>query len=494
MSGQARTLGYFEMMRGGFEKAQDYLRRFQALGAAQVAEAAKLNLTPQNLSVVIQVPEGAPVFNQEELVKAAQELTPRQIAAPPKDAEKARRQVLANGLVLITQPRRAVPLVAMTLAAPGGQANESGGQAGLYNLWSRTLTRGSQNRTYEQLTRELEDMAGSLSAFSGKSTCGLSGDFLASDYKRGLELLAQTWLTPSFSPAQIKKAKAEQMAALRRQQDSPVSRTFLAFRPLFYGDHPYGHNPLGSPQKVASFTREDLLAAHRRVMGPGGAVLTVVGDINPEEVKLQVERLFGAHKGKVDPARPGPVPPPAAPRNQAITDPKAKQTQIVLGYPGPSATDPGRHALNLISAMLGGMGGRLFSDLRDQRSLAYAVQPFYSSSKDAGVLGVYMAVGPGKVNEAVAGLNQHLDRLRRQPPASGELERAKAYVLGGLAIGLQSYSAQASIMAADELLGLGYDYYLKLPQDIKVVTNDQILKAAKLVLNPSHRVKLTLGP
>lgn len=494
MQGQARTLGYFEMMRGGFEKAKTYLERFKALGAGEVTEAARAYLTPGRLAVVIQIPEGAKVPDQKELAKMADKIFAGLKPTAARAEEKPARFVLSNGLTLIVRPRHAVPLTAFTLAAPGGQAAETAQTAGIYQLWAETITRGSKNRSYEELTLELESMAAGLSGFSGKSACGVSGSFLAADWRRGLELLSEVWLSPTFQPDQVRKAKAEQLAGLRAQQDSPVSRAFLALRSLLYGNHPYAFNPLGSVEVLARLGQKDLLAAHKRVKGPKGAVLTVVGDVETDEVKKEVERLFGKAKGAVTPLDPAKVQPVASPRQDALEDKKAKQVQIVLGYLAPDATDPHRHAMEVLSQVLGGMGGRLFLDLREKRSLAYAVSPFYSDARQVGVFGVYMGVGVGKDKEALDGLARQLGMVRQNPPSAEEIKRAKAYILGGLAIGSQAYSAQASIMTMNELLGLGYLYQDKLAADISAVTPRQILDTAKKYLDPKHQVKVTLGP
>ena len=78
-----------------------------------------------------------------------------------------------------------------------------------------------------------------------------------------------------------------------------MSQAFLAFRKKVYGDHPFAHNPLGSPETVKAMDQAALLAAHAKLKGPGGAVLTVVGDVDPQAVISQVKRLFGPAAGQV---------------------------------------------------------------------------------------------------------------------------------------------------------------------------------------------------
>ncbi len=494
MSGQARLLGYFELLRGGFEKSADYLERYRQVDSSQVAQAIRANLRPENMSMVLQLPEGAEAPDLDSLSALARKAFAE--AVPPAEApeEAAAKIELNGGLTLIVKPQKAVPLVSLVLAAPGGQAAEQASLAGLSQLWARAVTRGTKERSFEQLSQELESMAGSINGFSARSTAGLTGSFLAQDWRRGIELMAEVWREPAFPPEQVERAKEEQLALLRAQEDSPVARTFKAFRHLVYGDHPYGRDPLGTPEILAALTREDLVRAMAKVQGPKGVVLSVVGAVEPEEVRVEAERLFAGLHGQVSPP-PTPAPQPIVqPRHKKISDPKAKQTQIVLGFQAPSANDPRRYAMELLEALLGGQGGRLFRDLRDQRSLAYAVQPFYSASWHAGVFGMYMAVGPGKQDEALKGLAEHIELLRDGPPSEQEVARAKSYLLGREAIGLQSYAAQAMTMAVDELLGLGFDNYQHTPERVQALSAADMQQAARQVLLPTGEARLTLGP
>lgn len=493
MAGQASTLGYFEMMRGGFEKAADYLRNFNAVGAGQVAEVARKYMTPDNLTMVIQVPKGAAAPDQATLAKQAKEAFAKLNAEPKTDRDKPRKIVLQNGLTVIIKPARAVPLVSVVLAGPGGQSAETPQTAGIYRLWSNTITRGAAGRSFLEISTTLEDMAASISGFSGKGSAGLSGSFLNQDWQQGLALMADVWFKPDFPEAEVAKAKTEQTAALRAQMDQPWIRAFDAFRPLLYGGHPYAMNSLGTMQSLTSLNRESLLKTHARLKGPGGLVLTIVGDVDFETALAQVKQLWGAHTGRVQPIKVTEVNPLAKPQSGTIRDPKVKQTQIIIGFIAPDSTDPRRFPLNILEAILGGQGGRLFRDLRDKRSLAYAVQAFYSEAWHVGSFGFYMAVGPGKEAEAIAGLEEHLNQVISNEPSKDEMERAKAYLLGSRAISLQTYSAQAMVMTMDELMGLGWRDYLKTPQRINAVTPEQVQKVAAEFLSHKHKAQLTLG-
>ena len=496
MKAQADNLGYFEMMHGGYEQVQTYTAKFNAVTARQVSEVARKYLTLDNMVVVIQAPKDAAVPDVAQLKQDAAKIYAELKSAPqPAPAQlEAQRKELANGITLLVQPRTSLPLVSYKLIAPGGYAGENKQNAGLHELWSRTLERGSQNYSYDRLTETLDNMAGSVGSFSGKHFSGISGDFLAKDAKEGLSIMADLWLRPTFDEEQVKRAKAEQYASLRRQLSSPTGRAFRDFRELFYGDHPYALNPLGNQESLVKLSGADLMAAHAKLQGTKGLVLSVVGDVDPAQVESWVNQLFAGAAGQARQPELVEVKAPDKPRIKHVEEKNAKQSQIILGWLTPGSLSKERHALNLLQAILGGMGGRLFLDLRDQRSLAYSISPFYSDTLQLGVFGIYMGVGAGKEKEALAGLKEHLDRIRTEPPTEEELERAKAQMLGGLAIGLQKNGALADTLASDEALGLGYLNYKKLPEEIKAVTAKDIQQVAAKYIIPEHEVRLVLGP
>ena len=496
MKAQANTLGYFEMMHGGFEQVDAYTERFKSVTAAEVQEAAEKYLNLDNLLVVMQVPEGASVPDQAQLQELAAKVYADLKTAPPAPPmpSKAIRKELANGITLLVKTRNSLPLVSFNLVAPGGFAGENKDNAGLHQLWSRTLDRGSRNYTYDVLAETLDNLAGSVGAFTSRHFSGLKGSFLAKDAKEGLSIMADLWLHPTFEDEQLKRAKAEQYAQLRRQVSSPTGRTFLKFRELFYGDHPYALNPLGSQESLVKLSGADLMTAHAKLKGTKGLVLSVVGDVDPDQVEAWVTQFFAGAEGEAKQPQLPEFKAPSQPRELKVDEKTAKQSQIVLGWLAPNTLSKERHALNLLEAILGGMGGRLFLDLRDTRSLAYSISPFYTAGYQLGVFGIYMGVGPGKEQEALAGLNEHLERVRTEPPSDEELSRAKAQMLGSLAIGLQTYGSQAEVMMDNEALGRGYLYHEQLPKEIEAVTAEDVRAAAAKYLRPENQVRLVLGP
>jgi hypothetical protein len=126
----------------------------------------------------------------------------------------------------------------------------------------------------------------------------------------------------------------------------------------------------------------------------------------------------------------------------------------VIGFRGLTVSDEDRFAMEVISQLLAGQGGRLFVELRDRRSLAYSVNAVHVEGVAPGFFAVYIATAPEKFDEAKHGLLQQLTGLLDAPPDEAELDRVRRYLIGSFAIEQQRNAVHAAQLALDALYGL----------------------------------------
>jgi len=311
---------------------------------------------------------------------------------------------------------------------------------------------------------------------------------------KGMGLLADVLMNPTFPDTEIAKLRADTLAAIQRQEDNLSSYTFkLLYKELFHA-HPYGMPVIGTKETVSALTRDDLIRHHQTFFVPERMVLTVVGDVDTDKVYEKVKALFGEFKTA---AAPLPAPPVEAHKTSiektgAIKE--REQTHVGIAFLGTTIGDDDSFALRVMTEVLSGQGGRLFLELRDKKSLAYSVSAFSREGVDPGIVGAYIASAPGKKDEAVAGILKELERMLNEPVSAEELNRAKRSIIGNYEIGLQEVSSQATDMANNELYGLGYDFSLVYPEKIDAVTAQDIMRVAKKYLDLKAYVISVVGP
>ncbi len=495
MGGQARSLGFFESVMGDVKAVQTYVERVRALTPADLRRVAGTYLKPSNCTVAVLLPDGAAgevdEARLERLVRASMEAVEAESKAR---GSRVVKPVFENGLTLLVKENHAVPTVGIRAALLGGLRYETPETNGVSRLTARLLTQGSANHTAAQMAEAVESIAGRMKGFSGRNSFGLEARFLSEDWERGLSLVAEALLAPTFDPKEVEKKKAETLAAIAQRRDDMFHETLLLFTRTLYDGHPYAMDPLGTEVSVRALTRGDVLRFYRRGLAPRHLVLAVVGDVESEAVRRAVERLFGTLEDR----RPSP---PRLPRIESLRATKKvslerpkRQAHVILGFPGVRFDSPERYPLDVLEGVLAGQAGRLFVELRDKRSLAYSLTAFARPNLDPGFIAVYMGTSPEKVDEAVAGIRREFERLVEEPVGAEELEAAKRSIVGSYERRHQTNAAQAESLALMELYGIGYETVETYPGKILEVTTEDVQRVARKYLTLERYVLAVVRP
>ncbi len=515
VQGLARKLGYFESACGGIEQEARYYERISSLTAEQLREVAARYLPFDRAIVTGLLPAGTG-FDAERAQDALRRVSAerprafRERKVSKDDGRTAMRvtaplaarrgnsavvvEKLSSGGSVIVREESAVPLFAMRAVFPGGLRYEREDENGLTTLLARTLTRGTPTRDAEEISHLIDDLAGSLSGSGGRNSVSLRGEFLSKHFLRAFELFADCLSNPTFPEPELERERQLLLQDIHTRDDKPSSVAFDLFTRTLFQRHPYRLSNIGETASVQRLTRERLLDYHARYMDPSQLTLCVVGDVKVDQVMALAEEWFGKPRGKAaEPPQIPAEPPLDSPRRMKKTLNRA-QAHLVYGFLGARVTDAWRRPLEVLSTVLSGQGGRLFIELRDRRSLAYSVSSFSVEGVDPGYFAVYMGTSPEKVDEALAGIQAELERVREQPISEAELHRARHHLIGVHEIGLQRNGARAALMALDHCYGIGADNFLTYASRIEAVTADDVLEVARRVIDPNRSALALVGP
>jgi zinc protease len=219
----------------------------------------------------------------------------------------------------------------------------------------------------------------------------------------------------------------------------------------------------------------------------------VAGDIEPKTVLELLERRLGPWK-----ASPGLGPVPQVPQAPARRENPVEtaeamdtaQTHIALGFLAPGMGHPDHAPLEVLAGHLNGLGGLMFNELRNKRSLAYAVGSSYNPGLSVGGFAFYIASDPQKASEAVGGMLGIIDDIRTKPLEAEAVSGAIRYVSGNRKIRLQTLDSRSEEAIFSELYGLGRDYNERHLAALAAVTPQDVLRVAREYLDPA---KLTLS-
>lgn len=514
VSGIASRLGSFQAMAGGWEREESALEAIRHATPADLLEAARKYLSPVTLTVAALIPEsddasldestlrqaverglaraGIPRIEDEVLVRPDPPSTIEEPLSVPvvlvpnrttRDGSGERFDMtLSNGLRIHILRRSEVPVTAMRFACRGGLLFENASTNGLSRFLSAMWTRGTRRRSAVEFARTVEGLAAEIEGFSGRNSIGMTLDCLSESIEPGIALLSEALREPGFGADEVEREKRETLAAIDRREDRLGQLAFQLFARTEYEGHPYRMSVLGERESVSNFDSTMLQRHADQMIRSEGAALAVVGDVDPDRIARLVERHFcDLPRGRSTHPLPTSAPRSAGVRESTLIKERA-QAHLVIGFRGLTLDDPDRHALELISQMLAGQGGRLFLELRDRQGLAYTVSASNVEGLAEGHFTIYIATAPDKLERAREGIFEEIERLTQQPPGRESLERAIRYGAGTFSIGAQRNHSRAAHIALDSIYGLGPDYAQGYPDALARITPSDILRVARRVI------------
>ena len=397
------------------------------------------------------------------------------------------RSQLANGITVLTIANPTADIVAGRFFIPAGSRWEPPAQAGLAQLLTSVLMKGTERLSALEIADRTESVGAGLGAETTTDYIKLSLKTVKSDLVDIFKLAGEILRTPSFPPAQIELERKLILQAIKSQTEQPFNNAYRQLRTALYGEHPYSRSTLGTATTMGQITRQDLVDYHQKHIRPDRLIISLAGRITPEEAIDLITEVFGDWK----------IPEIALPivTQQSVTtipqyqveQQSTQQAIVMLGYLAPAIHDPDCIALKLIDSYLSnGMSSRLFVELREKRGLAYDVSAFYPTRLDTSHFAVYMGTAASNTQIAVSGLRAEVDRLCLESLSAAELQTAKDKLLGQYALGKQTNGQLAQTYGWYELLGLSIDFDREFSAAIQQLTPDRLQTVADRYLSEPY--------
>jgi predicted Zn-dependent peptidase len=419
------------------------------------------------------------------------------VAAPAGAQGVVARHVLANGMTVLVREDAGVGVVAVSLMVRSGSAFETADTAGVTNFLQRMMIRGTRRHTALSLAEAAEELGGSLEASGDVEYAEIRGTALARHSEALLDLVAEVAMEPTLPAAEVDKERALLLGQIRTRSDQPFSRAFDTALAELYGSHPYAWPSLGRQESVTRVDRNTLLARYAEVYRAERMVLAVSGNVSRSRVIAHAEKLFKRlpRAGGRSSAPSGEAVPTGERR---VLERAARQAQVIVGYLAPPLTHPDYAVVRVLGAVLGGgMSSRMFVELRERRGLAYSTGVIMTYRTGPAFFVPYLGTAPANADAALAGILSEVERVRDQPVDERELARAKAWLLGNLAMDRRSSTRHAWYMGFFELVGGGFDWPYRYARAIEAVTVGDLARAARqylarptiVVLRPSESTR-----
>ncbi|HEX2281296.1 MAG TPA: pitrilysin family protein, partial [Thermomicrobiales bacterium] len=409
------------------------------------------------------------------------------------------RTLLPNGVPVLGQERPQSQSFALRLRVPAGAVYERPEESGIAFLTARSLQRGSNGRSFDEISTRLDELGGSMSIDAGREFVEARVRGLRDDFSELTELLAEALHRPDFPPVEVDKVRSEQLGAIAEaDNDTRATADRLLRRSVYPEPNPFGRRVLGNREIVATLDRDAVASYHARVFGPAGAALAVVGGMAGfDDAVERLSPAFGSWDGarhEADGASR--LVSNEMPLRATEAIPGKSQVDIAAGVATIPREHPDYYALDIANLILGRLGlmGRLGAEVRDRQGLAYYASSQLEPRRDGTLWAARAGVDPQNVERALDAIQTELERLRSELVSDEELADAKSYLTGVLPLALETHDGVAAMLLAIEEFSLGLDYLDRYPDIIAAIECEQVRQAARMHLGPERLAIGIAGP
>jgi zinc protease len=511
--GVADRLNMYNHYLGTPDYVGQDIQRYRAVTPATALAFAKQYLTPNARAVVHAVP-GQPAPPQAptpgtsaaapqgegggESINADEPWrndVPK--AGPPRPLQLATpgSATLPNGLTLILNERRDLPIVSASLVIKTGSDANPPEKSGLANFAAAMLDEGTATRSALELADETARLGATLATGSSMDATSISARSLSKNFAATLDLVADVALRPSFPAEEVERQRASRLAQLVQQRDNPGQVATQVTSLALYGPrHPYGYTELGTEASVKGMTRQDMTEFWTRNFVPNNAALVVAGDISMAQLRSLAEKAFGAWQ-RGAPVRPALGTPETTNARVVIVDkPGSPQTELRVAWIGPPRSSPDFVALQVMNNELGGLfSSRINMNLRERHGYSYGARSGFAFRRNGGPFTIGAGVRTDATAPSVSEIFKEVQGMLEKPVTADQLRKAKDAMANSIPAAFETNQNAVNSFSNIFVYDLGLDYYTRYAERVNAVTATQALDVAKRHVIPGRLVVIAVG-
>lgn len=408
---------------------------------------------------------------------------------------KYEKITLQNGLRVILAPMKETQTMTVLMMTGTGSRYETKKQNGLSHFLEHMFFKGTQKRpTSLSITEELDAIGGDYNAYTAKDRTGYYAKVDAKHAAVALDVVSDIFLNSKIEQEEIDRERGAILQEYNMYEDTPRRKIGDMFEEVLYGDTPLGWDIIGTKENINRFKRADFMKYLQQHYIASNVVVGVAGNFDTEAMKKDITKVFkNIRTGKSTSftlqkeKQKKPV--------VQVKFKKTDQTHLILGVRAFGFNHPDKHALSVLSVILGGnMSSRLFIAVRERKGLAYNVSTFTDLNEDVGYLATQCGVEHKNLEETVKTVLEEYVRISNELVPEKELSKAKEFIKGSSVMHLESSDEVVSYLVDQELI----KNEILLPEErlahIDAVTAEDVLRVAKAIFVERNLNLAVIGP
>ncbi len=397
---------------------------------------------------------------------------------------------LENGMkvFVVKDPNMPSVNVTMDLNRPPIKGGEKSGYTQLVGQMMGTAT---ENRSKDELNEAIDFIGASLNT----SSTGFYASALKKNHKQLMEIAAEVVKNPVFKQAEFEKQKKQLKSSIKSSENSPGAIAGRVYDRLIYGkDHPYGD--IRTVETVKNITLEDVKKYYEQYYDPSISYMAVVGNVSKSDIKPLMKDHFADWESDSD-IEEKTFEKPTAPGQRkvgVVNRSSAEQSTLRIGHPVDlQLKDTNFFAARIANTILGRPNFRLFMNLREDKAYTYGAYSRIDADEKVGSFTAFADVSNDATDSAVTEVLEEMRKIRKEGVTKAELSRAKNYITGNFAIGLEDARTVARYAINTEQKDLPADFYKNYLKNIDSVKQKAVKKAAETYIKPEKSHVLVVG-
>lgn len=383
------------------------------------------------------------------------------------------------GTTIVMEPIPYVQSAALGIWVKAGSVDETDDIAGISHYIEHMMFKGTRKRTAKEIAAEVDRIGGQFNAFTGKEATCYYIKTLSSSLETAADILLDMITGSVMDEEEMEKERRVIFEEMKMIQDTPDEDVHDMIAELVFKGNPLGRPIIGTPESLVNIDRTTLTGYLEREYVRDSIVIALAGNFDEEAIcsffEDKLSKLLPSKKLRN-------LEVTSYEKNFNVKVKDIEQTHLCLAIPGVSLDDEMYYAMGLLNNVLGGsMSSRLFQNIREEKGLAYSVYSSTTSYSNAGFFNIYAGVSHDRIEDAIAGIKEELEILKRKSITDEELFMAKeqmksTYIFSQENVSTRMFSIgkNMTLMGRTQTAEEVIDGYNK-------VTMDDICSAAELI-------------
>ena len=434
----------------------------------------------------------APLFVCALAILATQAQTARKINVDYKET------TLKNGLRVITVEDHSAPVIAISVNYNVGSRDERKGRTGFAHLFEHMMFQGSENiGKSEQMVLVLNN-GGTMNGTTNEDRTVYFEALPSNQLDLLLFLEADRMRSLAITKENLDNQRNAVQEERRRGLDNqPYGKSGEIQQELIYDNFAYKHSVIGSMEDLNAASVEDVAEFFKTYYAPNNAVLALVGDFDTKDALARIAKSFESI-----PRQPNPPvvdmtePEQTKERRTTVDDVLARAPRVDVAFKAVPGNTTDFYALQVLSATLqGGQSSRLYQKLVKEKELTTNVGGFMDEKRGLGALYVFATLRPGATTDDVEKvIYEEIERLKKEPIADWELQKAKNNTRRGIINGLQSSLSRAITLSQYAVYYNDAGLINTRLDKVSAVTKDDVQRVANKYLRDANRTVVITMP